>query len=244
MAAICVDSIFVIFYKFDFPGSRNLFLKLLPRIQSLGCPWTTSTTLTSTRNGPFNCENTRSHFYLWQNVLKPGASTNVQKRAVLRCLLVQKWRRDIDFDVFQVKSRPKVKFMWISWKLPWTKRPIIIILRECHNIWLVNSKSEIKINTQNQPGVKSTDHKHQSHILITSLTMKLFSQIKILIMPLTAYCVYTSWHISTATLKASCPRLTWMSQVGRGTWLDTTLHECMRQSVMASLATTPVRWSA
>ena len=120
----------------------------------------------------FNCENTRSHFYLRQNVLKPGASTNVQKRAVLRCLLVQKWRRDIDFDVFQVKSRPKVKFMWISWKLPWTKRPII--LRECHNIWLVNSKSEIKINTQNQPGVKSTDHKHQSHILITSLTMKSF----------------------------------------------------------------------
>ena len=174
MAAICVDSIFVIFYKFDFPGSRNLFLKLLPRIQSLGCPWTTSTTLTSTRNGPFNCENTRSHFYLRQNVLKPGASTNVQKRAVLRCLLVQKWRRDIDFDVFQVKSRPKVKFMWISWKFPWTKRPIIIILRECHNIWLVNSKSEIKINTQNQPGVKSTDHKHQSHILITSLTMKSF----------------------------------------------------------------------
>ena len=172
-------------------------------------------------------------FIFGRMFLNPVLVQMYKKRAVLRCLLVQKWRRDIDFDVFQVKSRPKVKFMWISWKLPWTKRPII--LRECHNIWLVNSKSEIKINTQNQPGVKSTDHKHQSHILITSLTMKLFSQIKILIMPLTAYCVYTSWHISTATLKASCPRLTWMSQVGRGTWLDTTLHDCKREAVGDSI---------
>ena len=54
-------------------------------------------------------------------------------------------------------------------------------------------------------------------------------------MPLMAYCVYTSWHISTATLKASRPRLTWMSQVGRGTWLDTTLHDCKREAVGDSI---------
>ena len=122
-----------------------------------------------------------------------------------------------------------------------------IILRECHNIWLVNSKSEIKINTQNQPGVKSTDHKHQSHILITSLTMKSFftnqnldyaSNGILCLHILTYFHGHVKGQLSPTDMNVP----SWSGNLAR--YNSTYMIANVRQSVIASLATTPVRWSA
>ena len=43
--ACAVRNICVPTFNLNFSGSRNLFLRLLPMIQSLGCPWTTKVDL-------------------------------------------------------------------------------------------------------------------------------------------------------------------------------------------------------
>ena len=74
--------------------------------------------------------------------LKTGASTNVKERAVHWCLL-KAWYR---LPSLPSEAAPrKVKFMRISGKLP-QKKKTSNHHTECHNIWLVNSKSEINLN--------------------------------------------------------------------------------------------------